>query len=168
MSAQELQLPGTDTLLLRQPEQEAFERGFRLSPERPASRASSLFKPRTYLVFALAFVALIMLQSFRTAEVIDCRRPPLALQLGSKVEVAMAVASGMSCPVIVRAADAALDGLSVEMSPQHGNIVPRGRTGVSYRAAPGFRGEDFFAFSLKGRSRNTAGTMLVWVRVAVR
>jgi hypothetical protein len=133
---------------------------------RPPTRSASL--PTIGLVSVVLMLALFAVWSSNVATPINCRATPLALRLGTASESSMTVASGMSCAIIIHHGSATLEALSVETAPNHGNLSPRGHTGVNYRPMPGFAGEDFFAIALKGRLNSHEGTMVVRVRVAVQ
>jgi hypothetical protein len=98
----------------------------------------------------------------------DCRASPIAFQPSADVEAAMSVAPGLSCAIAARVGSAEVFTLAVDAAPRHGRAVPRGRTGVTYTPAAGFRGEDQFALALTGRDRFGVGTMIVRVKVTVR
>jgi hypothetical protein len=79
----------------------------------------------------------------------------------------MSVRAGAACPVWARSTTAQIDMMTITLSPQHGTAKPRGRTGVIYRPAPGFRGEDAFAYVRQGASSQYRGSSLVRVNVRV-
>jgi hypothetical protein len=98
----------------------------------------------------------------------ECQTAPLALQLGGQTTVAMKVASGMACTLSAQIGSASLDAPMIDTLPQHGRVSFRGRSGVMYRADPAYKGSDFFAIKLRGRSNSEPGAMTVGVNVAVR
>ena len=98
----------------------------------------------------------------------ECQAAPLALKFGSQINVAMKVASGMACTLSAQIGSASLEEPIVETPPQHGSVSFRGRSGVMYRADPAYKGSDFFAIKLNGRSNSEPGAMKVGVSVVVR
>ena len=61
-----------------------------------------------------------------------------------------------------------IEEIAIDVMPQHGTATLRGRTGVTYRPAPRFKGDDSFAFSVRGRAGSTTGRSLVQVRATVK
>ena len=98
----------------------------------------------------------------------DCQTEPLALKFGREMNIKMSVGSGMSCALFTRAGSASLDDVVVEAAPENGTVNPRGRTGVTYRAKPAYKGDDAFTIALKGHSGSERGAMKVRVSVSVR
>jgi hypothetical protein len=98
----------------------------------------------------------------------ECQAAPLALKLGSQVAVAMNVTSGMACTLFAQIGSASLEEPIIDMPPQHGSVSFRGRSGVMYRADPAYKGNDFFAIKLNGRSNSEPGAMKVGVSVVIR
>ena len=90
------------------------------------------------------------------------------LGIDGQADAEMNVASGMPCALLVDTGPASIDTLAVEAAPANGYLNPRGRTGVIYRSAPWFKGEDDFTVALKGRVGSHRGAMQVHVRVTVQ
>jgi len=80
----------------------------------------------------------------------------------------MRVSSGRSCIMVARIGSTDAQDIWIDTAPQHGTVRPRGRTGITYRAADRFKGDDFFTIALRGRGKSGAGIMTVRVRVAVQ
>lgn len=97
-----------------------------------------------------------------------CRVSPLTLTLGTETAATVQTGGGMACTVALQTGSAVIDDIAVTAPPAHGSIVPRGRTGVIYRAEARYRGEDSFALMLRGRSGAQEGAAVVRVRVTVR
>jgi hypothetical protein len=115
------------------------------------------------------FVAVALLARLSSGHVwADCRVSPIAFQANSDIEAVMGVGSGRSCAIAARSGTAEVLTLAIDTPPRHGAVTPRGRTGVTYAPAAGFKGEDRFTLALTGRDRFTAGTMVVQVKVTVR
>ena len=140
-----------------------------------SSASPALLEPQsdfTYTVLAWLFaggvilpmLALLWMPNAAT----DCQTEPLALKFGREMNVKMSVGSGMSCALFTRAGSVSLDDVVVEAAPENGTVNPRGRTGVTYRAKPAYKGDDAFTIALKGRSGSESGAMKVRVNVAVR
>jgi hypothetical protein len=92
--------------------------------------------------------------------------PPLAF--GSEEEARMEASNGTACAAVMRVGSARIDELVVLEAPRNGTVSLRGRTGVTYRAAAGFHGDDAFVIALRGRSAESAGTAVIRVAVAVQ
>jgi hypothetical protein len=97
-----------------------------------------------------------------------CRAEPMVLTPGTDLAVTMTVSHRAACSVSTRAENVTIDGLDVAVAPQHGDLALRGRTGVTYRPAREFTGDDFFAFALHRRSDAGDANSLVRVHVIVR
>ena len=104
---------------------------------------------------------------FNAAARADCRTDPARLAFGVDTDASAVVRAGMACTIAVRAGTFAVDEFRITSDPKNGVLMPRGRTGVVYRPHPGFKGEDVFAFNLRGKSASYAGTSIVRVRVTV-
>jgi hypothetical protein len=80
-----------------------------------------------------------------------CHVEPIAP--GRASDVSIALPANTPCTILVRTGNAVLDDIMVHAPPEHGTLMSRGRTGVVYRPAPGFKGSDSFAFSLRGPAK---------------
>jgi hypothetical protein len=98
----------------------------------------------------------------------DCRPVRLPLRLDSQADATLAVSRGAPCALSIDPGSVAVDTLTVEAAPANGTLSPRGRTGVVYRPARSFAGEDAFTIAVTGHVGATAGTMLVRVRALVQ
>jgi hypothetical protein len=97
----------------------------------------------------------------------DCRAWPTLLAFGKDTEASMVVHGSIACPISLQAPSLTVEELTMTQLPENGTVTARGRTGVTYRPSPNFKGKDFFAFAVRGRSAAQEGTSLVRVRVAV-
>jgi hypothetical protein len=101
----------------------------------------------------------------------QCRSVMPQLVFGSEAEARMATSGGTACAAVMRTGSARIDEIEVLEVPRNGAVSLRGRTGVTYRAAAGFHGDDSFVIALRGRSTSaeSAGTATATavVRVAV-
>jgi len=98
----------------------------------------------------------------------DCQVRPIPLALGVESNASVAMPANTPCTITVAAGSTALEDIAIELLPQHGTVTPRGRTGVTYRPAPRFKGEDSLAFSIRGRSGAVTGISVVRVRATVK
>jgi hypothetical protein len=89
------------------------------------------------------------------------------LASGADVDVKMTVARNAACAVAAKTVSPVVD-LEIAVPPQHGTLTLRGRTGVTYRPAREFTGEDSFSFALRGAPAGRAGASLVRVNVSVK
>ena len=97
----------------------------------------------------------------------DCRSWP-ALPVFGETDASMVVHGSVACPIALQAPSLAVDELKMTTLPENGTVTARGRTGVTYRPGTNFKGEDFFAFTMRGRSAAQEGTSHVRVRVTVQ
>jgi hypothetical protein len=98
----------------------------------------------------------------------DCRSSPIAFQPYAEFHATMNVAGSRACVLAVRIGFAGVSELAIAAPPRHGTIESRGRTGVVYRPASAFSGEDAFALAMTGRDRSGSGAMVVRVKVVIR
>ncbi len=97
-----------------------------------------------------------------------CIASPVRLMLNGQTHATIETRGGAACTIAVQTGSAIIDDLTVSSQPQHGTIVPRGRTGVVYRAHGKYRGEDSFELSLHGRTGTQEGFAVVRVQVNVQ
>jgi hypothetical protein len=97
-----------------------------------------------------------------------CPSAPVPVVLGTDAGAALSMTNGAACTVLLRTGSAVLDDLTIDIPPQHGTVVARGRTGVVYRPHRQFQGEDRFAFTVRGRLGPTFEFSVVRVQVNVR
>jgi hypothetical protein len=134
-------------------------------PHRPKARPME-----TGLAWASLFAilaAVIAARAFDVIPISECVVTPSRLAFVPMTEVKMTTSARSPCLLSLRLGTA-VDALTITADPQHGVVVPRGRTGVVYRPLSGFRGEDAFWFSLDGRSNQNPGAAVVRVGVTVR
>jgi len=87
---------------------------------------------------------------------------------GAESATQMVVTSGRNCGVIIRAAGMSrFDNVGIVARPTHGILSPRLGVGVTYKSAPGYKGEDSFVFTVTGKMRTGTGTATIKVRVSV-
>jgi hypothetical protein len=98
----------------------------------------------------------------------NCQSRPIPFAADSQSMVAISVPSGRACSVSVALGSTAVTSFRIDAQPAHGELVPRGRTGVIYIPKSNFKGEDAFAFSIEGRSDVGSGRSMVRVMAAVR
>ena len=97
----------------------------------------------------------------------ECRSWP-ALPVFGETDASMVVHGSVACPIAVQAPSLAVDELKMTTLPAYGTVTARGRTGVTYRPGTNFKGEDFFAFTMRGHLAAREGTSLVRVHVTVQ
>jgi len=97
-----------------------------------------------------------------------CRTEPAVLGIGADLHARMIVSHNGACAIWTKADNIAINDVSIATAPQHGTLALRGRTGVTYRPARQFTGEDSFAFTLHGRLDAHEDSSLVRVRVTVQ
>jgi len=149
---------------------------FRLRPARSIAPAhptavglrASRYLPLIGLGLAALMLSFLVIWRSQVAAPLDCHPTRLLLHFDGQADAEMNVASGMPCALLVDTGPASIDTLAVEAAPANGYLNPRGRTGVIYRSAPWFKGEDDFTVALKGRVGSHRGAMQVHVRVTVQ
>jgi hypothetical protein len=94
-----------------------------------------------------------------------CHVEPIAP--GRASDVSIKLPANTPCTILVRTGNAVLDDIVVHAPPKHGTLTSRGRTGVVYRPAPGFKGSDSFIFSLQRRPNSVPETTVVHVRAVI-
>lgn len=98
----------------------------------------------------------------------ECRADPIALIFGAESSVSMATTSGTACGIAVRRFTAPIDAIEITTAPKFGTLAERGRSGVIYRSRASFKGEDSFAFVMRGKDGNGPGEQVFRVIVTVR
>jgi hypothetical protein len=98
----------------------------------------------------------------------DCRFKPITLALGLDRQISATVPRGVPCSVRTLTGDATVEDLAVHSPPRHGELAPRGRTGVFYRPDPKFKGEDSFAFALRGGPNSSHAQSIIRVQMTVK
>jgi len=139
------------------------------TPER-ARRRSLVERP---LLPAWAFVGLgavcvVTMVWVGIAGAPDCRVQPMPLALGTESSASITMPANTPCTVTVAAGGTSIEEIAIDVMPQHGTATLRGRTGVTYRPARRFKGDDSFAFSVRGRAGSTSGRSLIQVRATVK
>jgi hypothetical protein len=141
----------------------SLELGERLST---LAQARPLWAASGFVGFsALCVCAMVALGALSAR---DCRVAPIPLQLGAGTALAIAVPANTPCTLLVRAGSATLDEISIDTPPQHGTLVPRGRTGTVYRPDRGFKGDDVFVFAVNARSTTGQERAIIRVQATVK
>ena len=92
----------------------------------------------------------------------------MPLALGAELSATITMPANTPCTVTVAAGGTSIEEIAIGVTPQHGTATLRGRTGVTNRPAPRFKGDDLSAFSVRGRAGSTTGRSLVQVRATVK
>lgn len=125
-------------------------------------------KMSRWLVWGLAVASVAAMIWSTTHAARDCRFKPIALALGLDKQIAATVPRGVPCSVHTLTGEATVEDLTIQSPPRHGELAPRGRTGVLYRPDPNFKGEDSFAFELRGGPSSSHAKSTVRVQVTVQ
>jgi hypothetical protein len=125
-------------------------------------------KMSRWLVWGLVVAPAAAMVWSTTGAARDCHLKPIALVLGLDTQISASVPRGVSCSVRTLAGDAIVEDLTIHSPPWHGDLAPRGRTGVFYRPDPKFRGEDSFAFALRGGPGSSHAKSVIRVQVIVK
>lgn len=127
-------------------------------------------RPELFGCVALAALLLSMIEgpSFNSMGPAQCRTEPGVLAFGADMNATMTVSHNAACAIWTKTGNLSISDVKIAVPPQHGTLVLRGRTGVTYRPAGQFTGNDFFAFALSGRSDARDKMSLVRVGVTVK
>lgn len=141
-------------------------------PASGASAPAAAVRPRPeafgYVALAALVLAMVGGLALRTAGPPTCRTAPAVLASGTDVDVKMTVTRNAACAISAKTVDVPVIDLEIAVPPQHGMLTLRGRTGVTYRPAREFTGEDSFSFALRGAPAGRDGASLVRVQVSVK
>lgn len=135
---------------------------------RPAAGSQGWRRSQLFGCLALGALVLGMVEWPAPDRVRPCLIEPMSLTPGTDVDVKMTVSHNATCAVWSKTQDISVNDLQITVLPQHGTLALRGRSGVSYRPAPGFIGRDRFAFSVSGPSQARGQASLVRADVDVR
>lgn len=120
-----------------------------------------------WLLFGAAFLCVCAMFWVHGLGSHDCRTKPLPLVFGFSTELAVTMPAGVPCTIAVQPGGS-VHQLTIEAEPENGTLAARGRTGVTYRPNPRFKGEDRFVFSLAGGSNTPHETSAIHVRALVK
>jgi hypothetical protein len=116
----------------------------------------------------LLMACLVLTGGLASPAFAECSVPHFSFFPGAVVESSMTVTSGRNCGVLVFAAgQSRFDSVGISVRPKHGALSPRMGVGVTYRSAPGFKGEDSFVYTITGKMRTGSGTATVKIRISV-
>jgi hypothetical protein len=101
-------------------------------------------------------------QPFNTS---TCRIEPALFAPSAELAATMTVSHNLACAIGTKIQSISTSDVKIEVPPQHGTLALRGHSGITYRPAPEFTGNDFFAFTW--RDRSTARDSMSFVRVGV-
>ena len=82
------------------------------------------------------------------------------------VDWPMTVGDGRSCTGGFRVRNVTLESVRLVLPPEHGQVRLQG-PGFTYRAQPGFRGQDSFTVVVSGSLKKAAGTSTIRVLISV-
>lgn len=140
-------------------------------PQRAANDARRAIDSRIVLGGCAIVLSLIgvgaTLKALELRPLSACVASPVRLVLNGQTNATISTRGGAGCTIAVQTGAALIDDLTVTSQAQHGTVVPRGRTGVVYRANGKYRGEDSFELSFYGRQGAQEGFAVVRVQVRV-
>ena len=135
------------------------------SAELPAS-PEALQRAKTAWLLAGAGVLAIMFWTHAPGAR-DCQVKPLPMVFGFSTEISVTMPAGVPCTIAVQPGGSVHE-LTIDAKPENGTVAARGRTGVTYRPHPKFKGEDRFSFSLVGGSNAPHDVSAIHVRAVVK
>jgi hypothetical protein len=98
----------------------------------------------------------------------DCHVQQIPFTLGAESSASIAMPANTSCTVTVATGGMLIEEIAIDVMPRDGTAMLRGRTGVTYRPAPRFKGDDSFTFSVRGRAGAITGRSLIQVHATVK
>jgi hypothetical protein len=96
-----------------------------------------------------------------------CLRPRLNWSVGDVLTTNWTVNSGDVCAFTARGRSMAMYAIEFPVTPKHGTLGTAERYAIAYRAANGYKGSDYFVFSVVGKQDGRTGTVTVKVNVTV-
>ncbi len=98
---------------------------------------------------------------------LGCRASPGGLVFGIDTHVALGATAGVWCRLRLDPPAATIDDIAIVSPPHSGVATTDHQKAASYRASPGFHGEDAFTLAIRGHSRIYTGTSIVRVDVTI-
>jgi hypothetical protein len=98
---------------------------------------------------------------------------PIPVAFGQNMEAALTVSPRTPCPVVAGPTAAAIEQFTIIEPPKHGMLMQRGSAGMVYQSNGNYRGEDSFAFMVRGKTVDAYagpydGTSIVRANVTVK
>ncbi|CCD99155.1 Ig-like domain-containing protein [Bradyrhizobium sp. STM 3809] len=98
-------------------------------------------------VTTLSFIMLVAFSAAASAD--NCRVPTIRTLENQTVQGHMFARTGRPCSIVLLGSRGPMFGARVLSSPSHGTVAVAGHK-IVYRSAPGFVGEDHFAYERQG------------------
>jgi hypothetical protein len=101
----------------------------------------------------------------------ECGAQAIPVVFGQNTEATMTVSPRTPCPIV--AGSTAIEEFTIVDPPKHGTLMQRGGNGMVYQSNGNFRGEDSFAFTMRGKTVDAYagpydGTSVIRANVTVK
>jgi hypothetical protein len=103
----------------------------------------------------------------------ECGAQPISIVLGQDTEATLTVSPRTPCPIVTGSTAASIEEFTIVDRPKHGTLMQRRGTGIVYQSNGNFRGQDSFAFAMRGKTvdayaGDVDGTSVVRAHVTVK
>jgi len=103
----------------------------------------------------------------------ECGAQPISIVFGQNTEATMTVSPRTPCPIVAGSSAASVDEFTIVDPPKHGTLMQRGGTAMVYQSNGNFRGQDSFAFAMRGKTVDAYagdydGTSVIRAHVTVK
>jgi len=103
----------------------------------------------------------------------ECGAQPISIVFGQNAQATMTVSPRTPCPIVAGSRAGSVEELTIVDPPKHGTLMQRGGTGIVYQSDGNFRGQDSFAFAMRGKAIDAYagpydGTSVVRANVTVK
>ncbi|HKA79678.1 MAG TPA: hypothetical protein VKD43_06565 [Xanthobacteraceae bacterium] len=101
-----------------------------------------------------------------------CEAQPISIVFGQDAEATMTVSPRTRCPIVAGSSASSTEQLTIVDPPKHGTLM-QGGTGMVYQSNGNYRGQDSFAFAMRGKTVDAYagpydGTSIVRANVTVK
>src|SRR6185295_18211785 len=94
------------------------------------------------------------------AQTRDCPVAGTPAPIGFNSQGTIDLTSGESCNLFLKT-PGTIESSKITQRPKNGSLKMLGSANALYTPKPGFRGDDEFAFTLKGRTQRASGTSII-------
>jgi hypothetical protein len=103
----------------------------------------------------------------------ECGAQPISIVLGQDTETTLTVSPRTPCPIVAGSTAASIEEFTIVERPKHGTLMQRRGAGMVYQSNGNFRGQDSFAFAMRGKTvdayaGDVDGTSVVRAHVTVK
>ena len=103
----------------------------------------------------------------------ECGTLPTSMVLGQDMAATLTVSPRTPCPIVAGSTAASIEEFTIVDRPKHGTLMQRPGAGIVYQSNGNFRGQDSFAFAMRGKTfdayaGDVDGTSVVRAHVTVK